>query len=56
MEAAGLEIYAEVALLLFIVGFVFVLVRVFLMEDDEVERLEVLPLDDSSHAGDEVSQ
>ena len=45
MESAGLEIYAEIGLLLFVVAFVFVIARVLLLKNDEVEHLEKLPLD-----------
>jgi hypothetical protein len=46
MESAGLEFFAEVGLILFVVGFLFVLIRVVLLKRDEVEHLESLPLDD----------
>lgn len=51
VENAGLEIFAEVGLILFVLAFVFVLVRVFLFKDDEVEHLEHLPLDEDVEDG-----
>ncbi len=51
MESAGLEIYAEIGLILFVLGFLFVLIRVLLLKDDEVEHLEKLPLDGDAATG-----
>ncbi|MGM0558103.1 MAG: hypothetical protein ACQEVA_17085 [Myxococcota bacterium] len=55
VEAAGLEFFAELGLILFLLGFVSVLIRVALLKRDEVEHLESLPLDDSSGTPGEVS-
>lgn len=51
MENAGLEIFAEVGLILFILGFVFVIARVLLIKREEVEHLENLPLDENAEGG-----
>ncbi len=48
MQAAGLHMYAEIGLILFIVAFIFVLARVILLKRDEIEELEKLPLDDDA--------
>lgn len=55
MESAGLEVFAEIGLILFLLGFVFAIIRVALLKRDEVEHLESLPLDDSSGVPSEVS-
>lgn len=46
MESAGLEMFAEIGLVLFLLGFLFVIIRVVLLKSDEVEHLESLPLDE----------
>ncbi|MFP4598209.1 MAG: hypothetical protein ACLFVJ_08155 [Persicimonas sp.] len=51
MENAGLEIFAEVGLILFVLGFVFVIARVLLIKREEVEHLENLPLDENAEGG-----
>ncbi|WP_168210904.1 hypothetical protein [Persicimonas caeni] len=51
MEAADLSIYAEIGLILFVLGFVFVLIRVLLYKKEEVEHLEQLPLDGDAESG-----
>lgn len=55
MEAAGLEFFAEVGLVLFLLGFLFAIIRVALLKRDEVEHLESLPLDDSDEYRGEVT-
>lgn len=55
MEAAGLEFFAELGLILFLIGFLSVLIRVALLKRDEVEHMESLPLDDTQGKRGEVS-
>ncbi|MFW5965934.1 MAG: hypothetical protein ACOCV2_00385 [Persicimonas sp.] len=50
VENAGLEIFAEVGLILFVLAFIFVIVRVFLFKKEEVEHLEQLPLDEDAES------
>lgn len=51
MESAGLEIYAEIGLVLFVLAFLFVIIRVLLLKREEVEHLENLPLDEDAQTG-----
>lgn len=51
MESSGLEIYAEIGLILFVLAFAFVIIRVLLFKDEEVEHLEKLPLDGDAESG-----
>lgn len=55
MESAGLEIFAEVGLVLFVIGFLAVLIRVALLKRDEVEHIESLPLDEGQGTPSEVT-
>lgn len=55
MESAGLAGFAEVGLILFLIGFALVVIRVALMKRDEVEHLEALPLDEVGGQPAEVS-
>lgn len=48
VENAGLEIFAEAGLILFVLAFIFVIVRVLLYQNEEVEHLEQLPLDEDA--------
>lgn len=48
MEAAGLEIYAEIALIIFVVVFIGIFIRAFLMRKDRLDQIAHLPLDDGS--------
>lgn len=52
MQGAGLEIFAEVGLIFFILGFLFVIARLLLMKKEEADAHGQIPLDD----GQEVSQ
>lgn len=49
MQNAGLELFAEVGLILFLAGFVLAVVRVALMRKDESIQVGHLPLDDDQH-------
>jgi hypothetical protein len=49
MEHAGLEIFAEIGLVLFVVGFLLILIRVLLLKGEQVEHLERLPLEEDAH-------
>lgn len=51
MESAGLAIYAELGLILFVLAFLFTIVRVLLLKREEVEHLEKLPLDEDAPTG-----
>ncbi len=48
MQSAGLEIYAEIGIVFFLVGFLLVLIRVGFMKKSEVEECGNLPLSDGS--------
>ena len=53
-QSAGLQIYAEIGLILFVVAFLFVLIRVVLLRREEAEQLGNLPLDDHGTGADGV--
>lgn len=48
MQGAGLEIYAEVGIIIFLIGFLLVLIRVAFMKKSEVEECGNLPLSDGT--------
>lgn len=52
MQGAGLEIFAEVGLIFFVLGFLFVVARLLLMKKEEADAHGQIPLDD----GQEVSR
>jgi hypothetical protein len=55
VENSGLEGYAEIGLLLFVAAFIFVIVRVWLMNEEEAESHANIPLDDESDRSTEES-
>lgn len=46
MESANLAIFAEIGLVLFVLGFLFVIARLVLMKREHAESVGRLPLDD----------
>ena len=46
MENAGLEGFAEIGLILFLIAFLLVILRVVLIDKEEAEERSRLPLDD----------
>lgn len=48
MAGADLAVFAEVALFLFVLAFVAIAIRALLMNKDEVDHLERMPLDDGT--------
>lgn len=48
MERAGLEGFAELGLVMFVIAFVSVLIRVWLLDGDEAERRAEIPFGDES--------
>lgn len=46
MESAGLETFAEIGLIMFIIAFVLVIIRVLLMGSGEAEERANIPLND----------
>ncbi len=46
MESANLAIFAEIGLILFILGFIFVIARLVLMTREDAESVGRIPLDD----------
>jgi hypothetical protein len=48
MESAGLEMYAEIGLILFVLGFIFVVLRVAVMKREEATEYAHIPLDGDS--------
>lgn len=46
MQNAGLAIFAEIGLVLFVLGFIFVIARLVLMKREDAESVGRLPLDD----------
>jgi cbb3-type cytochrome oxidase subunit 3 len=49
MESAGLEIYAELGLILFVLGFIFVVLRVVTMKREEADEHARIPLEEDAH-------
>lgn len=47
MEGSGLEIFAEIGLILFLIAFLLVLVRVFLLKGEKAQEYAEIPLEDS---------
>ncbi len=48
MEHAGLSIFAEVGIILFLVAFLLILVRVFIMRKEKADEMAHIPLEDGS--------
>ncbi|MEL6181975.1 MAG: cbb3-type cytochrome c oxidase subunit 3 [Myxococcota bacterium] len=46
MQNSGLELFAEIGLIIFFVVFVATVIRAFTMQREEVEHAERLPLDE----------
>lgn len=51
MQAAGLEVYAEIGIVIFVVAFALVLARVYLMKKSEANACGNIPLDDGTEVG-----
>lgn len=49
MQNAGLEMFAEIGLVLFLAAFILAVVRVLLMRKDDATQVGHLPLDDDQH-------
>lgn len=47
MESAGLAGFAEIGLVLFLLAFIFAVVRIWLIDGDEAEARSRMPLDGS---------
>ena len=56
IEAAGLGIFAEIGIVIFMVVFVLVVAKGFLMPKEQRDRLSQLPLTDAPAAQDEVAK
>jgi len=48
MQGAGLEVYAEIGIVIFLIGFLLVVIRVALMKTSEAEECGNLPLADGT--------
>ncbi len=48
IESAGLEGFAEIGLIVFVIGFALVVVRVALLSSDEAKHHAELPLDEET--------
>jgi hypothetical protein len=48
MQSAGLEIYAEIGIILFVFAFVLVLARVVFMKNSEAQECGNIPLEDGT--------
>ena len=46
MENAGLSGFAEIGLILFLLAFIFVIIRILLIDREEAEERSHMPLDD----------
>lgn len=46
MESAGLEIYAEIGIVIFVVVFILIIIRVVLMKRRDAEEMGEIPLED----------
>jgi hypothetical protein len=46
VQSSGLDIFAQIGLIAFIIAFVLVLIWVFLLDDDEADRRANIPLSD----------
>lgn len=51
MAQAGLEVFAEIGLILFVFAFVLVLLRVWWLDGDEAERHAQMPVGDEPEEG-----
>jgi hypothetical protein len=51
VENSGLEWFAVVGLILFLIAFILVVIRVVLMDSDEANRRANMPLDDEMDQG-----
>jgi hypothetical protein len=53
VESAGLEGFAEIGLVMFVIAFVLITLRVVLLSSEEADRHAELPFDDETSAGGE---
>lgn len=51
VENAGLEGFAEIGLILFLIAFVLVVIRIWLVDGDEAEEHANIPFDEESEEG-----
>ncbi|RAL23111.1 hypothetical protein DL240_09520 [Lujinxingia litoralis] len=56
MEAAGLEAFAEVGLILFVIAFVLIVLRAAFAKKEEINHVQHLPLEDGTLTGQESAQ
>jgi cbb3-type cytochrome oxidase subunit 3 len=48
MSHSGLTIYAEIAMVLFVLAFIAIVIRVFRLPKRDVDRAAAMPLDDET--------
>jgi len=53
MESAGLEGFAEIGLIIFVIAFLLVVLRVFFLNKEKADERSRLPLDDKDGATDQ---
>ncbi|RDV37910.1 hypothetical protein DV096_12435 [Bradymonadaceae bacterium TMQ3] len=53
MEAAGLEAFAEVGLVLFLIAFALIVLRALFAQKEEIHHAQNLPLEDGTLNGQE---
>lgn len=56
IEHSGMEYFAEIGLVIFVVVFVLILLRVVLMKKEHSRQMGEMPLDDGQTEGGEVIQ
>lgn len=52
LESSGLDIFAQIGLVVFVIGFLAVVLRIWLLDDDRAREHAGLPLDETDHADD----
>lgn len=55
VQSSGLDIFAQIGLVAFIIAFILVLVQVFLLDSDEANRRAEMPLANGAEQGDASS-
>ncbi len=55
VQSSGLDIFAQIGLVAFIIAFILVLVQVFLLDSDEANRRAEMPLANGAKQGDASS-
>lgn len=53
MEASGMEAFAEIGLILFLIAFILIVLRAVFAKKDEIHHAEHLPLEDGTLDGQE---